>query len=99
MTIHAATLIHPYEVGSDGGVPYQWLRGRNLQTDMLQFGKCIHFQPLDHAKLRKAELRCTESVYLGIRLTSGEKLDGNSEGIFKVRSIRRKLEAERWESS
>ena len=97
MIIHAANLINLYEVGSDGRVPYQRLRGRKLQTDMLEFGECVHFQPLDHAKLGKAELRWTDGVYLGIRLTSGEKLVGNGQGVFKVRSIRRKLEAERWD--
>ena len=30
-------------------------------------------------------------------MTSGEKLVGNSNGVFKVRSIRRKIEAERWD--
>ena len=57
----------------------------------------MHFQPLDHAKMGKAELRWTDGVYLGIRMTSGEKIVGNSDGVFKVRSIRRKIEAERWD--
>ena len=70
---------------------------RGFQTDMLEFGECVHFQPLDHAKLGKAELRWTDGVYLGVSLTSGEKLVGNAQGVFKVRSIRRKLEADRWD--
>ena len=95
MTIHAANLIDMYEIGSGSRVPYQRLRGRKLQTDMLEFGECVHFQPLDHAKLGKAELRWMDGVYLGIRLTLGEKLVGNSQGVLKVRSTRRKIEAER----
>ena len=94
---HAANLINLYEVGQDGRVPYQRLRGRKLQAELLEFGECVHFQPLDHSKLGKAELRWMDGVFLGIRLSSGEKLIGNEEGIFKVRSIRRKLESERWD--
>lgn len=97
MTIHAANLINLYEIGSDGRVPYQRLKGRKLQTEMLEFRKRVHFQPLDHAKLGKAELRWTDGMYLGVRLTSGEKLVANGQGVFKVRSIRRRLEAERWD--
>ena len=37
-----------------------------------------------------------DGLYLGIRMTSGEKIVCNSNGLFKVRFIRRKIEAERW---
>ena len=72
MITHAANLINLYEIGPDGRVPYQRLRGCKLRTDMLEFGECVHFQPLDHAKLGKAELRWMDGVYLGLRLTSGK---------------------------
>ena len=99
LIIHASTLINLYEVGKDGRVPYQRLRGRKLQADLLEFGECVHFQPLDHSKLGKAELRWMNGVFLGIRLSSGEKLVGNEDGVFKVRSMRRKLESDRWDVS
>lgn len=99
LIIHASTLINLYEVGKDGRVPYQRLRGRKLQADLLEFGECVHFQPLDHSKLGKAELRWMNGVFLGIRLSSGEKLVGNEDGVFKVRSVRRKLESDRWDVS
>ena len=35
MITHAANLINLYEIGQDGRVPYQRLRGRKLQNDML----------------------------------------------------------------
>ena len=38
MITHAANSINLYEVGSDGRVPYQRIRGRKLQTEMLEFG-------------------------------------------------------------
>ena len=36
-------------------------------------------------------------VCLGIKLSSGEKLVGNEDEVVKVRSMRRRLESERWD--
>ena len=38
MITHAANLINLYEIGQDGRVPYHRLRGRKLQTEMMEFG-------------------------------------------------------------
>ena len=96
LVIHAANLINLYEVGKDGKTPYQRLRGRKLHPDLIEFGECVHYLPLNHLDLGKAEPRWKDGVFLGIRIDSGEKLIGTPEGVIKVRSIRRKLEAERW---
>ena len=37
-------------------------------------------------------------MFLGLKLTSGEKLVGTPKGVLKVRIVRRKLESERWDA-
>ena len=49
-------------------------------------------------ELGKTEARWRDGVFLGLRLESGEKLVGTPDGVFKVRSLRRKIEAERWDA-
>ena len=95
MVIPASNLINLHMVGKDGRAPYQRLRVRKLKADLLEFGERVRFQILDHSKLGKAELRWMSGVVLGIRLSSGEKRVGDEEGVFKVRSVRRKLKSER----
>ena len=46
-----------------------------------------------------AELKWMNGVFLGIRLSSSEELVGNEDGIFKVRSVTRKLESDKWDVS
>ena len=86
------------EIGKDGRVPYQRLRGRKLHPELIEFGKCVYCLPLNHLEIGKAEARWKDGVFLGIRLESGEKLVGTPEREFRVRSLRRKLESERWDS-
>ena len=87
-----------YQIGKDGSVPYQRLGGRQLQPDLIDFGEGIHYLPLNHLELGKAEARWKDGISLGVGLESGEKLVGAPEGVFEVRSIRRKLESERWDA-
>ena len=96
MTIHAANILNIFEVGRDGRVPYQRLRGRRMQPELVEFGETIYFQPLKHLELGKAEPRWGTGVFLGVKINSGEKVIATKEGIIKVRSIKRKLESERW---
>ena len=96
MVIHAANLISLYEIGKDGKVPFQRLRGRKMHPDMVEFGECVHFQPLDYKSMGSAEIRWKDGVFVGIRMHTGEKLVATSDGIYKARSIRRKIEDQRW---
>ena len=84
------------EVSSDGKTPYQRLRGKKLQHELVEFGERVMFMPLDALKHGKLQPRWLNGVYLGIRLETSERLVGTSEGVFECRSIRRILEVERW---
>ena len=98
LVIHAANLMNLCEIGRDGRVPYQRLRGRKLHPELVEFGECVFYQPLKHLDLGKAEARWHSGVFLGIKINTGERVISTADGIIKVRSIRRKLESERWNS-
>lgn len=95
LVMHAAALINSYEEGKCGRVPYQRLRGRKLHPKMIEFGECVHDLPLNHLEIAKAEPSWKDGIFLGVRLESGERLIGTPEGVFIVRSMRRKLESDR----
>ena len=56
---------------------------------------CI-YHPLRHLEMGKAELRWGTVVFLGLKLNTGEKIIATADGIIKIRTIKRKLEAEIW---
>ena len=87
-----------YEVGKDGRTPYQRLKGHKLTSNMIEFTEGVHFLPPKHLDNGKAEIRWRDGVFLGLKLTSGEKLVGTPEGVLKVRTVRRKLESKRWDA-
>ena len=95
MIIHAGSIINLCEVGKDGKVPFQRLRGRRMHTDMVEFGERVLYQPLDYKNLGSAQPRWSDGVFVGIRMHTGEKLIATSEGVCKTRSIRRRIESER----
>ena len=68
-----------------------------MHPEMVEFGERVLFQPLDHKNLGSAQLRWQEGVFVGIRMHTGEKIVATPEGICKTRSIRRRIESERWD--
>ena len=64
---------------------------------MLKIGECV-WSPRPKSKGKeKAEYRWLNGIWLGIREESGEYMVGTPEGIFKVRTVRRKAShEERW---
>lgn len=81
MVTHARNIINLCEVGKDGEVPSQRLRGRKMHPEMGEFGETVLFQPLDHKNLGSAQLRWQEGVFVGIRMHTGEEIVATPEGI------------------
>ena len=86
----AGNILSLFEVGSDGRNPYQRLRGKKTKQPLVEFGESMHFLTPDHGSLGQMESKWRNGIYLGICMESSEMLVGTSEGVFKVRSIRRK---------
>ena len=88
---HAGNIINLCEVGKDGKVPFQRLRGRKMHPELVELGERILVQPLDHKSLGSAQLRWQEGVFVGIRMHTGEKIATTPGGVCKNRSIRRTI--------
>ena len=70
------------------------MKGRKLTSNMIEFGECVHFLPPKHLDNGEAEIRWRDGACMGLKLTSGEKLNGTPEGMLKVRTVRRKPESD-----
>eukprot|EP00439_Symbiodinium_sp_Y106_P005361 s12533_g1.t1 len=67
--------------------PFQKLKGRTWRIALPSFGEIVDYRRRAKSKL---DARWQEGVYLGLRLTSSEKIIGTPSGILVVQSIRRK---------
>ena len=67
-----------------------------MHTPLVEFGESVQFMPLNISDLGKMTSRTIDGIYLGVNLSSGESLVGNSEGVFRTRSIYRKPLEQRW---
>ena len=72
---------------SEGMTPFQKLKGRTWQIALPSFGEIVDYRRRAKSKL---DARWQEGVYLGLRLTSSEKIIGTPSGMLVVQSIRRK---------
>ena len=95
LVVHAGNIITLYQKGkgeTDGRTPFHRLRRKPLQVDMCEYGEHIHFMIPDALKHGHLQPRWREVLFLGIRLHTSEKLVGAPEGVFKVRTLRRRPE-------
>ena len=94
---YAAFLLNRYEVGHDGKTVYERSKGKRAKTLGIEFGEGVHWM-MKQAKgaLGKLDSLWSDGVYLGIEGKTGEIIVGDAEGVWRTRTIRRKLEAERW---
>ena len=72
---------------SEGMTAFQKLKGQTWQIALPSFGELVDYRRRAKSKL---DARWQEGVYLGLRLTSSEKIIGTPSGILVVQSIRRK---------
>ena len=93
---HAGTLLNMFELGDDGKVPVQRLRGRKIHSPLMEFWESVQFMPLNVADLGKMAGRTMDGIYLSVSMGTGESLVGNSDGVFRTRSIHRKPLEQRW---
>merc|ERR1712214_232581 len=91
-------------IGEDGKTPIERLRGRQGRNHMAEFGERILYIPLrgDIGDQRKAKInlepRFLDGIFLGLTDRSDEIIIWGPEGIRKARTIRRRVEEDRWRS-
>ena len=97
LVLHAGTLLNRFSVAADGKTPHERLRGKKSRKQLIEFGESIHFMPLNALDKPNIDSRFQDGIWLGVRLGTDEYLVGTSNGVFKARSIRRKIIEHRWD--
>ena len=86
-----------YHVHADVCTGCHAWKGRPLKKECIEFGECIMCHPPGKRGRAKLENRWEEGVWLGIADRTNEVIVGTSEGVMKVRDVRRHgIETDRW---
>jgi len=79
----------------DGLTPFRKLKGRDWTVALPPFGELVDYRVRTQHKL---EPRWDEGIFLGVRMSTTEKIIGTPKGVVVVQSVRRKPEGSRWSS-
>ena len=82
-------------IRSDGKTPHERIRGRHYNGEVVEFSETVN-NKLPVGDLSKADSRWGLGIWLGKSLSSDEHYVGTENGVSRMRSIWRKVEAERW---
>ena len=93
---YATYLLNHLQIGEDGKVPYERVRGKKHQILGLEFGEKVLFRFKEGTKKPKLEDRWGKGIFVGIRSRSQEVMVSTVEGIWLSRAIKRAPEEERW---
>ena len=95
---YSAVVYTLYQKGEpyDGMTAWQRLRGKEWKVSLPHFGEVIDFKRRTKYKL---DARWETGVFLGVVLTSTEKIVGTDSGVYTVQSIHRKPVEDRWDGN
>ena len=100
---HAAWLYNHTHVGKDGFTAAERENNgvRKELPSLAEFGEQVLYKPLSSSAGRVENLaaRFLDGTFLGVEPRTGELRIGTASGVIKARSIRRRLEEERWSST
>ncbi|CAE7207180.1 RE2 [Symbiodinium natans] len=96
MVRHAGWLCTRYGIKHDGRTAYERLRGRTYKGEVVEFGEVVLFR-ISNQNLRKLEDRWSCGVWLGKSLSNDEHFVATANGIQRCRSVRRRVEAKRFD--
>ena len=90
-------LISRAAVGKDGKTPYERVKGRAARIGGVEFGEGVLWKRRRQGgPLGKLSCMWEDGIYLGMKGTTGETIVGNKEGVWRTRTIQRKIEGDRW---
>ena len=96
---HAQWLINRYLIGSDGKTAYSRRWSREYNGSLCMFGEWIDAKlPMSNFKVKipKGGTQWFSGVYLGKDTGADEVILGNANGVFKVRTVKRKPPSQQW---
>ena len=84
-------------VGHDGRTPYERLKGKKARLPGMEFGEAVMWKRSPQGgPLGKLSCLWSDGIYLGVKGSTGEFIVGDCVGMWKTRTVRRKIESERW---
>ena len=96
MVRHAAWLCTRYGVKQDGRTAYERLRNRGYKGEVAECGEVVLYK-FSNQNLKKLEDKWACGVWLGKSLSNDEHFVATPNGIQRCRSIRRRVQAKRFE--
>lgn len=91
MVMHSANTLNRFNVGKDGKTPRYRLKQRDFKEKHFDFAECCWYSKPKSKGIDKMNLRWIKGIFLGILENSGELILGTTEGIIKVRTMRKSL--------
>ena len=83
-------MITRLSIGKDGRTAWERMKGKKFKGELAEFSEAVWYRKPGMKGKTKFEPRWETGIWLGIRQESGEGSGGTSEGVIKIRSIRRK---------
>jgi len=102
LVMYAGFALRCYLVGRDGKTAYQRIRGKRFDRELGEFGEKVLFKRNRHTigpSLNKWNSMWGTGIFLGVKSDSSEFFIGTSEGILKIRTIKRVPPSQRWNAS
>ena len=82
-------MLNRLQVGTDGKVPYERVKGKKPTVLGIEFGEKILYKVKLGSKLEKLNARWGEGVIVGIRRRSNEIMVATREDVLFATSVRR----------
>ena len=83
-------------VGTDGKTAHERLKGKIAKLPGFEFGEAVLWKRRrEGGPLGKLTCMWGDGVFLGVEGSTGELIVGDTRGIWRTRTVRRKVEAER----
>ena len=93
---YAAYLLNRLEVGRDGKVAYERVKGKKPTVLGIEFGEKLMYKVKPKNKLEKINARWEYGIFVGVRRRSGEVWIAAKDKIISARSVRRIPIEHRW---
>ena len=95
----AAMMLSRFRISTDDKTAYEKQTGRRCQLEVVPFAEKVWFRRLSSSDRKKAAMssRWEEGIWLGHCRGSNEIWIGTTSGAVKAWTVRRRVEAERWD--